>query len=130
MILFYDLERRSIRNLGVLRNLDTGIALNGDSTTRIQHARLFGIIEDEELEAIWCVHGESGWDTISNSAVAHLPETLQGRSLDIDTPPQGQCTPVDCVWTLEDVLEAVELISMGIGSVLTMDGQHTEQMRL
>ena len=27
------------------RNFDTGAALNADSTTRIQHARLFGIIE-------------------------------------------------------------------------------------
>ena len=71
VILLYDLERRSIRNLGVLRNFDTGIALNADSTTRIQHARLFGITEDEEFKCVLRCKG-----TISNSAVVRLPETL------------------------------------------------------
>ena len=35
--LLYDLDCRSTRNLGVLRNFDTGAVLNTDSTTRIQH---------------------------------------------------------------------------------------------
>ena len=38
VILLYDLDRRSTRNLGVLRNFDTGAALNADSTTRIQRS--------------------------------------------------------------------------------------------
>lgn len=44
MILLYDLERGSIRDLGVLRDFDTDGALRTGSTTRIQDARLFGII--------------------------------------------------------------------------------------
>ena len=32
VILLYDLDRRSTRNLGVLRNFDTGAALNAGST--------------------------------------------------------------------------------------------------
>ena len=45
--LFYDLDRRSTRNLGVLRNFDTGAALNAGSTTRIQHASRLGISNSE-----------------------------------------------------------------------------------
>ena len=71
MILLYDLERRSIRNLGVLRNFDTGVALNADSMTRIQHARLFGIIEDEEFKGAFIMQGHN-FELRSSAS----PETL------------------------------------------------------
>lgn len=78
---------------------------------------------------------QTGWQTgqFQTPQKVHLPETLPGRSPDIDTRPQGQFMPACCLYHLEDVGKAIDRIGWELdpySELMTMDDLDTGQMHL